>query len=72
MNKDILLKKILNNESLKKKYWPDLENTKGINVNTLLRKSDELQNDYLKLLHTLFNNMDSSKRAFNQSISNLF
>ena len=72
MNKDKLLKEILDNVDLKEKYWPELKETESINQMTLLKKSDELNNEYLKFLYTLITNTDSSTKAFNQSISNLF
>lgn len=72
MNQDALLKEILNNKKLRDSYWPDLQDIDSINVNTLLRKSNELNNSYLKLLHILITNVKSSTTRINQQIAQLF
>lgn len=72
MNQDALLKEILNNKELRDSYWPDLQDIDSINVNTLLRKSNELNNSYLKLLHILITNVKSSTTRINQQIAQLF
>ena len=71
MNKDKLLKEILHNKELKEKYWNDIE-VENINLNTLSRTADEENNDYLKYLYVMFNNLDSSKNRITQSLTNLF
>jgi len=71
MNKDKLLKEILHNKELKEKYWNDIE-VENINLNTLYRLADEEDNDYLKYLYVMFNNLDSTKNRITQSLTNLF
>lgn len=71
MNKDKLLKEILHNKELKEKYWNDIE-VENINLNTISKLADEEDNEYLKYLHVMFNNLDSTKNRITQSLTNLF
>ena len=64
MNKEIILKKILNNKELKEKYWPNIDVEKH-NVNTLLREN----NKYLRALYYLFE--ESNLVKFTAMINNI-
>ena len=57
MDKQIILSKILNNEELKAKYWPEID-PKAENLVTLLRS----KNKHLKVLHSLLNTTSNSVR----------
>lgn len=64
MNKDKILKEILNNKDLREKYWSSIDVNK-LNINTLLREN----NKYLSALYFLFEEKNRSK--FTYMITNI-
>ncbi|MBV7440219.1 hypothetical protein KRX57_02185 [Weeksellaceae bacterium TAE3-ERU29] len=70
-NRENILRAILNDEDLKKEYWPKLE-TEAISNTTIKRESDRERNIYLKYLALLLDtNTDTNSRLFNNTLSNI-
>jgi len=65
MNIDEILRKILANPELNKRYWPEIKNPESQNLNTLIMS----QNVYLKYLHIVLSDQNDNTR--NNSLSNL-
>lgn len=65
MNKEKLLKKILETESLRSKYWPKID-VGSQNINTL----NSTGNKYLKALHSLLD--DNNQKMTINGIYKLF
>jgi hypothetical protein len=58
MDKQIILREILNNKKLKEKYWPEIEPEKE-NLATVLHS----KNKYIKSLHSLLNTDNPNVRT---------
>ena len=65
MTKDKLMKIILEDEALKKQFWPD-EDVSIYNIDTLIKS----KNKYLKTIHFLIHddNINSLNRLYQQTL----
>ena len=57
MDKQVVLKEILENKELKAKYWPEID-SENENVNTLIMS----KNKYVKSLNSILNTTNASVR----------
>lgn len=65
MTVDAILKEILENSELRKKYWPEITPVSE-NSNTIIQS----QNQYVESLHAIFSPSDNYRKTFIANLIN--